>query len=513
MLYQTIKFYFARFAVTLFLMFGLGFASLYLIHEVALPNLVFNDLAIQWSLFLICLFFGFIGYGMLGEQRFYNGLHQLKNISPDSVVERIKCQFENLIEFTYSSYFLPSTGKRYRNLGILQFADYLLSIGEESPRALNVFVQALIQSPQNSRFRKPLLSILNRGQELNQQELDLLLIMFHQEKQHEPILISYLARLFLDARQWSGQTEPLFLSALSQKNQLSEEIVRFVLPIYLAHGRRDERALSFFVRALDFYVPEEKNIKLILAQAYCEGNLLGVAPDLHKECERIFYKLEPSQQGELKSRSNETRISHKMKKIKLFRKEDLADLKQLKFEMGLVASKSSLVWKGVVWLALIMRNINKWVVLKLLDGAYLFGNLSLKTKLVSFTVFSIFIIVGVSFKEVWFSKVDQGKGMFQGSHIVSSESMGGKKENRIYTVQIAAVNSAKQANKLVLQLKKKKIEKLYVVKSRQRSGGHWYKLRVGRFLSKIKASEFANRLVADKTIKNYFIISMPQKSG
>ena len=161
----------------------------------------------------------------------------------------------------------------------------------------------------------------------------------------------------------------------------------------------------------------------------------------------------------------------------------------------------------------IMRNINKWVILKLLDGAYLFGNLSLKKKLASFTIFSTFIIVGVSFKEVWFSKSDQSKDIFQGSHIVSSESKGEETENRIYTVQIAAVNSAKQANKLVLQLKRKKIEKLYVVKSRQRSGGHWYKLRVGRFSSKIKASEFANRLVADKTIKNYFIISMPKKLG
>ena len=100
MLYQTLKFYIARFTVTLFLMFGIGFASLYLIHEVALPNLAFNDLAIQLSLFLICMFFGFIGYGMLGEQRFYNALHKLKNISPNSVVEKIKCQFENLIDFT-----------------------------------------------------------------------------------------------------------------------------------------------------------------------------------------------------------------------------------------------------------------------------------------------------------------------------------------------------------------------------------------------------------------------------
>ena len=158
---QTIKFYFARFACTLFLMFGIGFSSLYFIHEVALPNIVFDDWAVQWSIFIVCLFFGFIGYGMLGEQRFSNALHNLKKISPNSLSKNIKFQFENLIEFTYSSYFLPSTGKRYRNLSVLQYADYLLSIGEESPRALSYYVQAFIQSPQNSRFRKPLLSILN----------------------------------------------------------------------------------------------------------------------------------------------------------------------------------------------------------------------------------------------------------------------------------------------------------------------------------------------------------------
>ena len=194
MLYQTLKYYFARLTATLFLMLGLGFSGLYFIHEVALPNVVFDDFVIQLSMFLVCLFFGFIGYGMLGEQRFYNALHGLKNISPQSVVDNIKCQFENLIAFTYSSHFLPSTGKRYRNLSVLQYADYLLSIGEESPHALNIYAQAFIQSPQNSRFRKPLLSILNRGQELNQQEMDLLLIMFQQEEAHDPVLTSYLAK-------------------------------------------------------------------------------------------------------------------------------------------------------------------------------------------------------------------------------------------------------------------------------------------------------------------------------
>ena len=66
-------------------MFGIGFSSLYFIHEVALPNIVFDDWAVQWSIFIVCLFFGFIGYGMLGEQRFSNALHKLKNIPPNSL--------------------------------------------------------------------------------------------------------------------------------------------------------------------------------------------------------------------------------------------------------------------------------------------------------------------------------------------------------------------------------------------------------------------------------------------
>ena len=508
---QTIKFYFARFACTLFLMFGIGFSSLYFIHEVALPNIVFDDWAVQWSIFLVCLFFGFIGYGMLGEQRFSNALHNLKNISPNSLSKNIKFQFENLIEFTYSSYFLPSTGKRFRNLSVLQYADYLLSIGEESPRALSYYVQAFIQSPQNSRFRKPLLSILNRGQELSGQEMDLLLIMYQQEKQHDPVFTSYLARLFLRAKQWSGQTEPLFLSALDEKNELSEEIIKFVLPIYLAHRRTDERALSFFVKALEFSLEDEKKIKNILAQSYCEGNLVGVAPHLHRKCEEIFYKLESSQQEELKSKADETRIAFKLKKIKLFRKEDLQDLKRLKVEMGLVTTKISLIKKGMIWFGLRLRNSGKWVLLKILDGAYLFGNLPFRKKFTAFGIVSILIIIGMSFKEVWSPNYGQVKGTFQGSPKVTNGSIENKKGSRVFTVQIAAVTSAKQANKLVEKLKRKNIENLYITKSKRRSGGLWYKLRVGQFSSKNKASEFANQLIASKKVKNYFIISMPKK--
>jgi hypothetical protein len=511
MLFQTLKFYLARLTVSFFLVFGVGFLALYLLHEVALPNVMFDDLAIQWSIFLVCLFFGFAGYGMLGEQRFYNSLHSLKNIPPKSVVGNIKSQFENLIEFTYSSYFLPATGKRYRNLSVLQFADYLLSIGEETPKALNVYVQAFIQSPQNSRFRKPLLSILNRGQELNPQEMDLLLIMFQKEEKHDPVLTSYLAGLFLKARQWSGQTESLFLSALEEGSDLSDEIVRFVLPIYLTHQRTDGRALKFYVKALEFSLPEEDQMKIILAQSFCDGNLMGVSPDLHRKCEEIFLQLPAVKQAELKANSDETRISYKLQKVKLFRKEDLQDLKHLKVEMGLVASKVSLLWGGLAWFGRVIKNIGKWMLLRALDGAYWFGKLPLKIRLGSFATILLFIIIGLGLKEIGSPIKGQGGFVSEKDSSVVVNSSGSKEDNRVYTVQIAAVISAKQANKLVSRLKRKGVEDLYIVKSKRRSGGHWYKLRVGQFASKNRASEFANQLVAAKTVKNYFVISLPKK--
>ena len=182
MLYQTLKFYLARIAISLILIFGLGFTLLFFLHEVALPDVLFDDVAIQWFIVLICLFLGFIAYGMVGDQRFFNALHSLKNVSPQSEPEDIKNQFENLLSFTYTSYFLPETGKRYRVLGVLLYADYLLSIGDETARALNIYVQAFLQSPKDSRFRKPLLAILNQGRELTSEEMDLLLIIMQQEE-------------------------------------------------------------------------------------------------------------------------------------------------------------------------------------------------------------------------------------------------------------------------------------------------------------------------------------------
>ena len=508
MLYQTIKFYFARLTVSLFMVVAIGFSFLYFVHEVALPNVVFNDVVIQWAIFLICIFFGFVGYGMLGEQRFYNCLYELKNISPESIVDNIKVRFEDLIKFTYSSYFLPTQGKNYRNIGVLQYADYLLSIGDESPSALNIYVQALIQGPQNTRFKKPLLSILNRGETLNQHEMDLLLIMFQKEEKRDPVLISYLAQLFLKAKQWSGQTEPIFLDALNEKNKLSEDIIQFVLPIYLAHNRTDVQAIRFYYKALEYSVPEEKQIKSILGQLFCDGNLIGIDPDLHRSCEQIFSHLDKIERAQLKSKSDETKVSYKLKKVKLFRKEDLKDLKRLKIEMGLVASKVSVLWKGLKWFAVVFKNFGRWFLIKVLDIFYRFGRLSLRIKLGSFVVISILVVVVIISQELSRTvKSNRSKELF-----AVSKSSKVSKKNSLYTVQIAAFLYKKQAKSLMVKLMKKKVKDLYLEKSRRNSAaGYWYKVRAGKFSSESEARDFANRMVAATTVKNYFIISLPKK--
>ena len=71
----------------------------------------------------------------------------------------------------------------------------------------------------------------------------------------------YLASLFLKAGQWSGKVESLFLSALENQSEFSDDIIRFALPIYLSHKRTDELALKFYLFALNFSVKEEEQIK------------------------------------------------------------------------------------------------------------------------------------------------------------------------------------------------------------------------------------------------------------
>ncbi len=509
MLYQTLKFYVARSAVSLSLIFGLGFLVLFFLHEVALPNVEFDDSAIQWFIVLVCIFFGFVAYGMMGDQQFFNALHSLKNVSPKSKSRDIKKRFENILSFTYSSYFLPKTAKRYRVLGVLLYADYLLSIGDESSRALNIYVQAFLHSPRDSRFRKPLLSILNLGRELTQDEMDLLLLMVHQEEIHDPTLNHYLVGLFLKAGQWSGKIEPIFLSALENQSTFSDEIIRFALPIYLSHKRTDELALRFYLLALRFSVKEEDQIKKYLAYSYCEGNLFGVAPSLHHQCREIFEGMNLDQQAEIKRQSENNKISSKVKKVKLFRREDLQDLKRLKVEWGIVASRMTILGRWVRWLVRKTLSLFKWNFLQILEGLIKFGHLSIKTKLVSFLVLSVSIILVLSLSVIT-PKTENNLLSPPLAPVPALRSSHTHKEDRVYTIQIAAVISSKQADKFVRNLEKTGVEGLYVVKAIRRSGGYWYKIRAGQFPLKKQASVYANRLVDSNIIKNYFLIALPK---
>ncbi len=510
MLLQTLKFYLARIAVSLILIFGLGFPFLFFLHEVALPSVVFDDMAIQLAITIVCLFFGFIGYGMVGEQRFFNSLHILKNVSPQSSSENIKSQHENLLDFTYSSYFLPETGKRYRALNILLYADYLLSIGDETPKSLNIYVQAFLQNPNDSRFRKPLLTILNYGRELTSEETDLLLVMVQQKEFDDKELTQYLATLFLKTKKWSGKVELLFLSVLNDQSDLSYEIIQFALPIYLSHKRRDERALQFYLFALNYSVKEEAKIKNYIARSYCEGNLAVLAPKLHRKCEEIFASLSSSQREEIEKESEENRIAFKLKRLKLFRREDLQDLKRLKLEVGLMVGRMITIRRCINWFARIILIVGKRILLQILEGFIKFGCLSLRTKLITFSVLSVSIILTLGLNELVLKNQDNLSAPFPSS-LLKLKASQKKIEDNIFTVQIAAVTSEKQAEKTIERLKKRDVDSLYIVKSLQRAGGYWYKIRVGHFTSKDQAIAYANRLVDSKSIKNYFVISLPKK--
>ena len=89
------------------------------------------------------------------------------------------------------------------------------------------------------------------------------------------------------------------------------------------------------------------------------------------------------------------------------------------------------------------------------------------------------------------------------------KKIGGLKEPEIHTFQIAAFSSSQQARELINLLKKKGVRDVYQVRTKKKSGETWYKIRVGRFDSKENAQRFARQLIEQKTIKTYFLISLP----
>ena len=182
----------------MFLVVVLGYMSLYFVHEVALPDVYFNDLWIKWTVVGICLFFGFVVYGIFGEHRFVNALNSLKHIDLKEVGPEIRTQFQNLVEFTRSSYFMPGKGRELREHLIQDYAEFLMSIGSEDPEALNVFLKAYLQDTQQNRFRNVLVSALTRKEKLTDQEIDLLLVIMKTEGYEDRDLLNHMITVILE---------------------------------------------------------------------------------------------------------------------------------------------------------------------------------------------------------------------------------------------------------------------------------------------------------------------------
>ncbi len=488
-----------------------GFFTLYFIHEIALPGAVFDDFFIQWFLFIVCVFVGFFAFGLIGEQRFHNAMHNFKDIPSTADPVEVIDGFQTVLDYTYSSYFLPGQGRRLRNHVIMQFADYLLFAGRDDSRAQKIFLKAFLLQPEDSPYRAPLLSILGRGGDLTTGEIDLLLVILKAEEFCDDVIVSHLASLFLRKRLFTRKTEPVFLSALENGSEDSEEIVGFVLPQLLEKNRVDMFALRFYLGALPWKGSGVSRARELVARVYCEANLKGIDPSLHQRCEEAFQELDLDRRTELMREVEKSRFSSKIGRIKLFSRDDLCQLEKLKVRMGLAKSFSEYFGDGLRGLFNIIRSLAQLLVLRFLDGLVAFGRLSLKTRIIAVSVCVILLMAGLGFRDWKIQQEHAARAELGKKRVAEGKGLGRGKGVKIHTLQVAAFTSSKQASRLVDSLTQKGIKNVYQVKSKNKSGGNWYKIRIGRFDSKEDARRLASQLIGQKSIKNYFIISLNVK--
>ncbi len=512
-MFQTVKYFLVRTGISLFLLLIFGFFALYVVHEIALPQTAFDDEMIQWALLFICVFMGFFAYGQIGDQRFLNAFHALKDVGPLYDKEVIVRQFENLLRFTDSAYFLPGPARRFRGLVVRKYADYLLSIGREEPEALKIYLKAFLQNPENSKFRAPLLSILDQGGDLSQNEIDLLLVMVRAEEFKDAYIVNHLASIFLRQKKLTGKTEPVFLFAVENRSSHASAILQFVVPVLLANHRADIFALRFYLQALPLHLEGEDEMREILGRSYCQGHFEGIDPVLHDKCGQTYSSMGPERQAEIREAVEANRISGRLKKINLFNREDKQDISRLKVRLGIQKSLFQKLGDGIFWIGRLLQSLGRNIFFKMIDGLILFGKARLWVKLVSLPLLGFLILAGLGLLE-WRAAQDEIVADKKPStQAVAPDSKPvATKPNKEHFIQIAAVTSSKQANQLIKALKKNGVTKTIVIKSARQSGGNWYKIRVGAFDNKSEAITMAKRLMDDKLIKNYFVVSTSKRA-
>ncbi|MEE8259423.1 MAG: SPOR domain-containing protein [Nitrospinaceae bacterium] len=503
MFYQSFKYFLVRTGLTLFLVLVFGYLSLYFVHEVALPNVYFNDLWIKWAVVGICLFFGFVVYGIFGEHRFLSALSSLKHIDLKTVGPEIRARFQELVEFTGSSYFLPGKGHQLREQLVQDYAEFLMSTGSEDPEALNVFLKAFLQDTQQTRFRNVLVSALTRKGELTDQEIDLLLVIMKTEGYEDRELLNHMITIFLEQEWFTNKSEPIFLKALQLKTGQEDKIISFMLPHLLDKKRTDYLAVNFYLESLSSLPEDQRGTSAFLVStSYCEKRFKVLDPEMHARCKQVFDSLEAQTKERLLRMVEDAKVSEQWKRVKLFHSDDKQALERLKVYTGLSPTFWQVAGKKVDGLGGGVFNLIKKVVFKMFDGLNIMGGMSTAAKL---------ILAGLIFGGMYYAAVAvDWKALMPTPQPVPTAppEQAAVPTVQVFTLQVAAVKSKSQADATVRKLKKKKVQDVYVVEIPRTEGGFWYKVRVGKFRERDTAEKVAVILMNQKKIRSYFIIAL-----
>lgn len=514
MIYQSFKYLFVRMGITLFLVLTFGYGALYFIHEIALPGVTLDDRAVQFGLIAVCMFFGFPVYGMFGEQRFLAAYDSMKNVDLQASSRLIKSQFEALMRFTGSSYFLPHYGRRLKNKVVRQYAHYLLSVGDEEHATLNIYLKAFLLDASETQFRNVLVSVLTRKKKLDRHEIDLLLLILRAEDYADREILDYLVTIFLDQQMFTLKSEPVFLQALEQNSKRSDEIVAFMVPRLLTLERKDALSVNFYLKALDrAEAGQKQKIEDRIARCYCEERFRVVDPVLHSRCQKLFEGLNEARQTELMRLTGDERIRERWKQVRLLRREDFKAFGSLKIASGLKRTLMGWVWEriGMLW-GLLGRGLRQ-LVFKLFDALNWTGNLSPTRKIYGMlTALVILVVFSLVFQQPdALNSVQQNSIQESPVRLVPPGTQ--KSRNKMHTIQVAAVNNKRNAEEIVDRLKRtKKIEGIYIMKTKRKTKGYWYKIRIGKFGSMESAQKFAQNLVEQNIINNYFLVSLEKQS-
>lgn len=507
MLYQTLKYFIVRTGVSLFLMATLGFFALYIAHEAVMPDASYDDSVLEWTIAGVCVFLGFFVYGLVGEQLLLNAIHRVKDPDLGKNEDEAIRQYERALSLTYSSYFLPRKSRRFRAELVHDYAEYLLAAGRMDPSATKVYLKAFLQNPRDSKFRAPLVAILGNWSDLGQSEIDLLLVILKAEDYRDPEIVGHLASVFLDKKQFTLKTQPLFLKALQNRGARAGQIAEFVLPLLLARERTDAFALNFYLEALPFRPPEEQTLREVLGRSFHGGQWRAADSALHERCRGIFAELDRDRQEAIARSEDEKRL-RASRKFKLIAREDLKELEAVKGRMGIEPLQEPVFKSLFVWL----RQGLGYALLAFGGAARSFASTGIGFKAASVGLAVLLVLGATRFK----SLKEGLDSIFQKPPPVAEVPKAPPEpvepiNTRKHTVQVAAVISQGQADRIVKNLRSKGVEDLYVTTSKRSAGGNWYKIRAGNFASREEAQTFADQLMEKKIIKNYFVLTVAPK--